>query len=570
MRSLSISAGRFFSSARSGVPGAYDLIGSLTAAGGREDAVSAHAGDSRVGRRASGVDAVRGARLGRGGAVDRARRDRRSRTSSRFGSASDGPAVGEDRARSSSSSASRAFLAGERRVARRRRARPRLGDAVPARECATPCAVPRGEVVTLRRAGGARRATRARRVRSGRFCADEPLHVPRPVPPGRRPPTGSGATAPPASGSSGACSRSKASRCDDVGGRPGGACAIAPGASATGSPSCPRSFTRPAACTSGEGRVGAPSRPRERGGGAARVRAAPRRRDPLRDPHVSPPRVRHGDALPAPRRGLRRRSAGARRGRRPRPAGMAARASAAARRRAQPAAARRISAARFSAAGRSRVGRSPHLELRTASARVGGAARAISRTPRARARRGRAREPMPSRTRRAGTRSSRVLALDGRRPRRCSRSRSVRWWPRRARHANRLANADHANLVRTSRAAQPPARGGRAAARRGRARRLPGAAARGGRAPPAPPDGRRCASSPARSRSARRARRRCIGACARLEELAEGTRLDSAATGHRETEERWEFASASTGSAASGGTSSGRSTRSGRTSRSSR
>ncbi len=161
------------------------------------------------------------------------------------------------------------------------------------------------------------------------------------------------------------------------------------------------------------------------------------------------------------------------------------------------------------------------------------------------------------------------------RPRRCSALEERAVVAATSGQANRRANADHANLVRTSRAAQRQLEAVRKLRAAGRLERLGDAAPRDRRAPPAPSDGIASrarvahrsageqgggAASPAPAR----------GACGRR--WRERASLDSASDrATRETEGRpWEFASASTGSAASDGTSSGRSTSVTRTSRSSR
>ena len=233
-----------------------------------------------------------------------------------------------------------------------------------------------------------------------------------------------------------------------------------------------------------------PARPSR--GERSRSSAARRR---VGDPHLPAPRVRPGDALPAPRRGRR---AGARRAAARRACSTARRARSSVRRGASsraPAAAAPTSAAPSSAAARSRGPRPPHLELRTGPAR---APRSSPRSPRADGvelrvvERGR-----PRRRLRQGQRDDRRRARRRRRQRRRARARGARRRRRPpARSANRLANADHANLVRTSRAAHAQLQAVRRSAQRP-ARPLPTAA--GGRASSASGTRRcRCASSRAR------------------------------------------------------------------------
>ena len=201
------------------------------------------------------------------------------------------------------------------------------------------------------------------------------------------------------------------------------------------------------------GRLGAPSRPRERRCGASGVRPPARERNPLRDPNVPPSRIRHARRAtsctsPAtrtrcasspprvsstPPRAARAAATACRRAELL-PGGVPPRRVPRRRARSRSAARRTSSCARrrpTSAALLARLARAEGVEL--------GNGRAARRT----------RSP----TRRAGRRSSRS-SRSWERPRPCSRSRSARSSPRRAARANRLANADHANLVRTSRSAR--------------------------------------------------------------------------------------------------------------------
>ena len=281
-------------------------------------------------------------------------------------------------------------------------------------------------------------------------------------------------------------------------------------ARATGSPSCPRSSTPPEASTCAARRVGAPSRPRERRRRAPRLRAPARRGDPLRDSHVPAARVRPRHAVPAPRR---RRRPRARRPRRGRAWSIAATRRSSARLAGSSLAAAagpRTSAARSSAAARSRSAlgapRAPDGDARGRAllcrqvAAEAGVRSAVGARPRT-----------PPRTRRAGTRSSRSSPWRAR-PRPCSPSRNGPSWPRRAPRANRLANADHANLVRTSRAARLQLEAVDASRRRGGS--SGSRTAPGGRRAPAPPSRRSRSASSRHAPTRRRARRRCTAGCA--------------------------------------------------------
>ncbi len=173
---------------------------------------------------------------------------------------------------------------------------------------------------------------------------------------------------------------------------------------------------------------------------------------PLGDPDVPPPSLRPGDALPAPRRRGRqcaRRVQGSRRALAVRARRSNGRRSASSDGRA---AAAHTCAARCSARARSPGPRDPHLELRTATragaefvaevaAREGvELARRRTAEPRARLREGPRRDRRPCSRSRAP--ADTALALEEHAVLAATRP-----------HANRLANADEANLVRTARAA---------------------------------------------------------------------------------------------------------------------
>ena len=196
----------------------------------------------------------------------------------------------------------------------------------------------------------------------------------------------------------------------------------------------------------------APSRRRHVGRRPARVLAAAAARHPFRDPHVPPPLVRPRDALPAARQRGRAGAGHARRGGRARRAPRAARAAAEAGRRTRllprrlPArrAARRRLALRPALAP-SRAPHAPRLEgaefLRSVAAaddvRLGVLDRGRHAVAYAKGL-----DAIESVLTRAGA-SDTVLAFEERSIVAAARA-----------EANRLANADHANLVRTSRAAQ--------------------------------------------------------------------------------------------------------------------
>ena len=199
----------------------------------------------------------------------------------------------------------------------------------------------------------------------------------------------------------------------------------------------------------GPRRGGAPSRSRLVGGRPAGVLPPPRARRRERDPHVPPARLRPGDALPAPRRRFGRRARRAAGGRDRRP--QAARRS-----RARPGASSGVRCCRaayvrgaFLGSGSVSGPRRPHLELRFAD--VEGAAfladaaaqEDVVLRVRDRGRYGvayaRGAEPIADALALAGA-SDAALAIDEHAVIGAARA-----------SANRLANADHANLVRTAR-----------------------------------------------------------------------------------------------------------------------
>ena len=194
-----------------------------------------------------------------------------------------------------------------------------------------------------------------------------------------------------------------------------------------------------------------PPRPRQLGRRAPRVRAAPLVPGRLGDPHVPARCLRQGDPLPAPRRGLADRVRDAA------PRGSARRVASPGR---PPAAAGALAAllprARTCAARSSAPDRSAARATRTSrSGRRRSKARDSSPTWRSARERSCTsstaagmRSPMPRERRRSPTCSSPPEPSTSSSP-----SRSVPCVAATRADANRLANADHANLVRTSRAA---------------------------------------------------------------------------------------------------------------------
>ena len=189
----------------------------------------------------------------------------------------------------------------------------------------------------------------------------------------------------------------------------------------------------------------------------------------LGDPHVPPPGVRPRDPLPAARRRDDRHAppCSARRASSPR----AARRSSARRSASSAASCCRGAYLRGALLGAGSLSgpRSPHLELR--APRGGRRVPARSTSPRRRA----SRSASLDRGRHAvayakGARDDRRPPRRRRRERdRARASTSTASWRGTSAEANRLANADDANLVRTADAAQRAARGDRAARRRARA-----------------------------------------------------------------------------------------------------
>ena len=182
------------------------------------------------------------------------------------------------------------------------------------------------------------------------------------------------------------------------------------------------------------------------------VLAPPRARDPLGDPHLPPPGVRPRDALPAARRAATTQAlatlaeAGVLDARhapleRP-PKRVVGRACC------------RGAYLRGALLGGGSLSgpRSPHLELRTPRSKAPSSS-APSPRPRGPASASSTAAATPSRTPRAWTRSSRCSPPPAPATR-CSRFEERSIVAAARAEANRLANSDHANLVRTSRAAQ--------------------------------------------------------------------------------------------------------------------
>ena len=273
------------------------------------------------------------------------------------------------------------LLRGRAGLVRRRRRRPLLVHAVPARARGGAAAGAVGHGRDLRRAGGARRAPGGG-ARGRLVLRAEPLRDRDPVPPGRRAPAGSAATARSGSRTSAGCSRSRESSCEPaLGGAPRRARRdrAAPRLRPARRAVRPLPCRRQRAPARARGDL-APPRPRELGGRAARVPAPARARRRDRDPHLPPARVRAGDALPAPRRGEAAGAPGAARGGGARPAPRAGRAAAEARRRA-PLLPRRVPPRR---AARRRLAQRPAR----AAPRAPGRERGRRRVPRRRGRAG--------------------------------------------------------------------------------------------------------------------------------------------------------------------------------------
>ena len=204
----------------------------------------------------------------------------------------------------------------------------------------------------------------------------------------------------------------------------------------------------------------APPRAGQRPGRAPRVLAPALLRRPLRDPHVQAARLRAGNALPAAPGGRRTGAPGAERGGRPRREPRAARPPAAAGR------GPRLLRGAFLAAGSATGPRSAHFELRTADV---DSARFLAELAAAEGfslavyeRSGHAVAYAK------GTETiADLLAFLGAQEAALRLGEEAVVAATRAR-ANRLANADHANIVRTSRAADLQLRAIRRLEREGR------------------------------------------------------------------------------------------------------
>ncbi len=209
----------------------------------------------------------------------------------------------------------------------------------------------------------------------------------------------------------------------------------------------------------------APPRPREPRCGAARLQPPARARPHVRDPHLSATCLRAGDAVPAPCRRRRPGAGRAARGGRGQPRSRAARAAAAA------GGGSRVLPRGVPARGASRqrhalgpaLAPSGGAQRHARGCRVRGlrgrAARRAAECARARPARGRLRQGAGADrdALAAAGASDAVLAFEEQSVMGATKAR-----------ANRLANADHANLVRTSRAAQAQIRAVKRLERRGR------------------------------------------------------------------------------------------------------
>ena len=231
--------------------------------------------------------------------------------------------------------------------------------------------------------------------------------------------------------------------------------------------------------------------PRSRGSAAVARRAFALLRSlgiHVRDPHLPPPRLRPRHALPAPRR----RGAAHARGARARPVSLGAAPPA---RAASRPASSRVSCCRGAYLRGAFLGAGSLTGPRVAASRAARAdarraprsSRSVASVDGVRLRVAGASGARPSHTPRAGRTIEGFLARRRRRAMPCSRSRSGASSRGCGAEANRLANADHANLVRAEPAAQRQLEAARRLARRGAgvARR---AAAGSRRAPPPPPD----------------------------------------------------------------------------------
>ena len=310
-------------------------------------------------------------------------------------------------------------------------------------------AVPRGRGGDVRRAGRARRppARRPRRrdvlrtLRPVAVHADAPRRLggrDRPLRRSRRRRT------------SAACSRSKECRSEPVGGAPRRARRDRAGPALLPLAELSALFHArvPGTCAAGRG---GRSRSRDLGGGPACVRAAARPRCAIRDPDVPAPGLRRRDALSAARRRGRRRARRPPRGRRALAAGaplerppkrvVGRSCCRTAYLRGALLGGGSLSGPARPAPRAAHVGRAGAEFLAAIAAREELELKVAERRSHAR----RLREGPRDDPGRAGARRRRAIW-------RCA-SRSTRSSRRRAREANRLANADEANLVRTARAA---------------------------------------------------------------------------------------------------------------------
>ena len=407
-----------------------------------EESGAAHRRDSTIpGHGRAGR--LRGRRLGRGGAV-----------------ALDGPVLAWHELPCAA--------AAVRRHAPARRA----GARVPLAARATPSRTSSSTSTGARRSSGGawRRCARSRTARRRRYgevaalaghpnaqravglgLRGEPLRAVRAVPPRGRRPTGSARTARSGRSTSGGCWSSRVSFSEDVRSRAGAGSRRS--ASATGSRSSRRSSTSPAGCTCSAAARSrctsiSPAR-RSRGG---RSRCCARSASAPRSAPTAGGRSggRRATSSTSRRAGARSRCSGRRRRRRAASRRATGRRGACVGRALLPA--RRTCAARCSRPGSVSAPPSPHLEVRSES-REGAEAVADGRGRRGRraARRRSARDHVGRL--REGNRPDRRRARGGGRERGGARAAGARGGRLHARAANRLANADHANLVRTSRAA---------------------------------------------------------------------------------------------------------------------
>ena len=313
--------------------------------------------------------------------------------------------------------------------------------------------VPRGEVVTYGELA-ALAGRPGRGPRGGHVLRPEPARAVRPVPPRRRGRRDRRLRLARRSSTSGACSRSTMSLSDELRDE---LAAIAPRRRCCRLAELSALFHSAGAWhLHGHGELAVHLDLASRGRRAARVHAPARPRRPLGDPDVPPPRVRPRDALPAPRRGRRGEPRAPPRGGRP----LGARARRSSARRSASSAAR-AAAARTSAARCSAAARSPARARRTSScARPAATARefvAERRRPRGHRAPGRASAAAHAIAyAKGGETIADLLAVAGAGETALRLDEHAVVAATRA-EANRLANADEANLVRTTR------RGARAA-----------------------------------------------------------------------------------------------------------